>query len=487
MSGFWKWLAIILLILICVLLIWIFFLGGMGWICETFCCQDTVPVAERIEADVHQVQLAPDDNASPTFQLYTWYRTHDGEILSGAFGPTSFTFKPSSNGSFVVGDQGALATVTGFPATGATTASIQVASGMSAIGVDNISLTQWASATAAGATGDYVVKSKYAPNQLPEVALLEESPSGACPGTWSTTPVAFVGAASVGKQAAKPCSIAWFSSHQMLYGNWPAAPGSPILALTPPHAPGAAPDAPLDVPAIVHIAVTGRTAMILSGIALTTTSALVADIVRAATAQAQADIAWANVIFAGNRAGLRIVPRYDTIDVNRLIALGYPDIDAAVGNQVSQCAYPRQHLAGTGTGYYGPDSINIYYLDWIQAYDPLNPDRGDWCPTETPPIIYISYTRHSTTSLAHELGHALGLSHVTYTSINLMDVSTSDGALGVDARSHLTLGQVFLTNVSDNSWLNATKTSMGIPLVPIRSGKHVACPTGCPPPDLDVP
>jgi hypothetical protein len=71
------------------------------------------------------------------------------------------------------------------------------------------------------------------------------------------------------------------------------------------------------------------------------------------------------------------------------------------------------------------------------------------------PVIYVSYTKHSTITLAHEIGHALGLKdeEERLGSLNLMHNLLPDGPLGADARSRLTVGQVFRMNVWDGSWM----------------------------------
>ena len=82
-------------------------------------------------------------------------------------------------------------------------------------------------------------------------------------------------------------------------------------------------------------------------------------------------------------------------------------------------------------------------------------------------------------TLAHEIGHALGLSDEEGRLGNrdVMHNLLPDGPLGADARSHLSLGQVFRMNVWNDSWINTRK-----PAPPQR-----ACDASqsCPPTELD--
>jgi hypothetical protein len=71
------------------------------------------------------------------------------------------------------------------------------------------------------------------------------------------------------------------------------------------------------------------------------------------------------------------------------------------------------------------------------------------------PVILVSYTSQSTLTLAHEIAHALKLEHpgATLDALNLMQDLLDDGPLGADARSRLTVGQAFIMNVENESWM----------------------------------
>ena len=154
---------------------------------------------------------------------------------------------------------------------------------------------------------------------------------------------------------------------------------------------------------------------------------------------------------------------------------------------------------------YASDRINVYFVPSIMIdYDFTN--RGYNCfekkPGNTdgaPNIIYISVLRHSPTTLAHELGHGLGLQGAAghtgeegttyiegFESVNIMWTGLdSDEAA---AKDQFSLGQGFRMNADERSWLNRTKASSSP-----GPGSRKCHPSGpknkipCPPLAFDLP
>jgi hypothetical protein len=256
------------------------------------------------------------------------------------------------------------------------------------------------------------------------------------------------------------------------------APGTPVWT-TPGATVALLAGKPLDLNVSIFIAVTARTASALSGLNLTASPQLIADVAAAAKAQAQADVDWANLIFEVNRVGFRIVAKYTELSPST-------SLPAEVGADPFSCAKPRTLPPPK----YDQNTISAYYVDWIDIpSDPLHPGaRGwhcrYWFTTGTPgPVLFISYTRHSSVTLAHELGHALNLGEAegTLGAVNVMNNLAPDSPLGASARSRLTLGQVFRMNVSGDAWVN---TAAG-PRVGALTRSCVLVGQ-CPPLDLDV-
>jgi hypothetical protein len=94
--------------------------------------------------------------------------------------------------------------------------------------------------------------------------------------------------------------------------------------------------------------------------------------------------------------------------------------------------------------------------------------------------VYISYGHHSPVTLAHELGHALGLKDEEgrLGPVDIMHNLLPDGDLGANARSDLTVGQVFRMNVWNDSYLNTR-----LPQPPQRTCDATY---PCPPAELDA-
>ena len=108
--------------------------------------------------------------------------------------------------------------------------------------------------------------------------------------------------------------------------------------------------------------------------------------------------------------------------------------------------------------------INVYYVPALAPYV-----RGIYCSGSDPNVILISEGDYSETTLAHELGHAFGLTH-TYDALG--DVGgewftpgafTSDNLMWSDyvVRTSFSLGQAFRINMEQISMLNLDQIRKG--------------------------
>jgi hypothetical protein len=211
----------------------------------------------------------------------------------------------------------------------------------------------------------------------------------------------------------------------------------------------------------------------------------------ATAAQDEMDVATA--LYAKNRAGIAF---------KSLSTLAYsPAQEAVIGDRCG--GGNATSLAKAGATLYDPDVINVYYVSQIDGSNYL---FGYNCYQQSivvggsnaigENIIFLSLASRAPTTLAHELGHALGLrgnvGHTYgvpgFTKLNLMmsGISLNDQALQDD----FSLGQGYRMSLDRLSWLNHTRPS-GTP--PIRAGDNrpcqltVAAATGdlCPPLALD--
>ena len=140
------------------------------------------------------------------------------------------------------------------------------------------------------------------------------------------------------------------------------------------------------------------------------------------------------------------------------------------------CVRARDKLQALGvpTQALAQDSLNIVYVDDILDPPPTNVSvpvssrlAGYSCPWDpaTGAVVLLSRQWRTGTTLAHELGHALGLlepqwGHTdppAFGYTNLMWRFESDAGLGV--RSMFTLGQAFRIHLDDHSWLRRSSAT----------------------------
>jgi hypothetical protein len=209
---------------------------------------------------------------------------------------------------------------------------------------------------------------------------------------------------------------------------------------------------------------------------------------------ARLDLVRAGTLFDDSRVGLS----FDSSKFVTSTSLTNAD-KATIGDNCQQAD------ALKGSSLYNPNRINVYVIPSITS-EGLNTWRGYNCwekkppgnPDGTPNIIYISVSWHSPTTLAHELGHALGLrGKVGHTggpdsrmdgfeSTNLMWKGL-DGD-GTKAQDWFSLGQAFRMNADTHSWLNRAAGSSSTGPQPLAcSPTSPKSKTPCPPLAFDLP
>jgi hypothetical protein len=446
--------------------------------------------ASWVRASLDEVQLTPAplaDNAaaSPSRKFLLSARNLDKDE-NVIVGPSSvrWSFDPTAEGA---GNDLGEITVSTFPATGSAEAKVRASSEDMA---DTVLVTRWANRPSAASRGDVVEFPEPRTDGVrpPSVVLVEEASELAC--SWGR-PWAFVGAAAVGQQELNPCSVSVLSaSHGMSFQEnhlgdlWPPekwAESGINLPVTP--------TAPLKLKVTVFLAVSPGSA--LGPTASQQVSNGVANSVVNPLDLAKSDIALAQVLYDANRVGMQLEVKYKTLEPS-------PDLQLVVGADPYDCIRPVKLPANPNAATFAYDSaaVSVYYVDRINfppdpAYPRVrgiqchywysgNPDTTLGKPPGNGPVVYISYTHHSPVTLAHELGHALGLNDEQgrLGPTDIMHNLLPDGDLGANARSHLRVGQVFRTNVWNDSWINTR-----LPKPPQR-----ACNDRypCPPVELDA-
>jgi len=434
------------------------------------------PPAERhydVHSGLEDVQVAPGGvapaaaNASRKSQFAGWYRGDSNNVVAG---PGPLRWSLNLTGGTIDPATGEMAIST-FP-----TAESQVGEAKIGDGSDDdtVKVTLWANATAASSDGDVLEITEPAATTTgsqvtladpPNVALVESRISDC---QW-TRPLAFVGAVSVGEQTDIPCSLAlFFPRHGMVFQdgitdtNWLI--NGARFAITPKEM--------LTVKVTVFLAVTQPQANQLPD----------------PQKLAELDVQRANLIWENSRAGLRIDASYKPLTLT-------DDLPIRVGADPYDCTLPPGLPADPNRPDYSyePSRISVYYVDRINfPLDPVQPRvRGIQChywysgnpavgtPPGKGPVVFISYSHHSPVTLAHEIGHALGLNDEEGRLGNrdVMHNLLPDGPLGADARSHLSLGQVFRMNVWNDSWINTWK--------PVPSQRACDANQSCPRIELD--
>lgn len=439
--------------------------------------EDDIPKPE-VHANLQDVQIVPGaEGASRTFPLSAWYQDSAGNAVPGP----ALGWWSDLNGASVEPATGSVS-ISGFPGAGSSAGTVQV--GSSGYTADTVKLTLWASAAAARAGGDVVGIREQPPATAgpanrpadpPSIALLESRTSDQC--EWGR-PLAFVGALSVGEQDSVPCGLAlFFPRHGMLFQD----PVNDAGWLKKGARFSLKPGKPLPVRITVFLAVTQY-----APAGQETVQEQENERAPSPRELAELDVQRANLIFETSRAGIQIDAEYKPLPLTS-------DLQVRLGADPYDCveAFDLPSDPTKDDYAYNPYRISVYYVDRINyPLDPVHPRvRGIQChhwysgnplvgsPPGRGPVVFISYSHHSPVTLAHELGHALGLNDEEGRLGNrdVMHNLLPDGPLGADARSHLTVGQAFRLNVWDDSWIN-TRTPR-----PLRR----ACDAVQPCPDIE--
>ncbi len=187
---------------------------------------------------------------------------------------------------------------------------------------------------------------------------------------------------------------------------------------------------------------------------------------------AKVSVTIAKSVFGRNRVGMTF---------NRSVREYTGGQEGTVGNGCTHAAA----VIAAGPPLYRPNAVNVYYVKTIEDYH-----RGYTCfESGAANVVYVALTAtpEVTTTLAHELGHALGLqgnvghinpgefgatSSFVAPEENLMyNTTTLDIASG---QWRFSLGQAYRMNVATRSWINQP-VFFGSTAGPLRTGVTKIC------------
>ncbi len=118
---------------------------------------------------------------------------------------------------------------------------------------------------------------------------------------------------------------------------------------------------------------------------------------------------------------------------------------------------------------YDASRINVYFVHHYGNNPTLTPAQNCWLKSH-PEIIFISWSNENLTdpTLAHELGHALGLTNPTSLGGHTYGIPDFDDynlmATNTDV-TDVTIGQLYALNFSSGSWINRPGSPLLKPVV----------------------
>lgn len=118
---------------------------------------------------------------------------------------------------------------------------------------------------------------------------------------------------------------------------------------------------------------------------------------------------------------------------------------------------------------YDASRINVYFIEDYANIQDLTPAQNCWLHSH-PEIIFISWGNPNVTdpTLAHELGHALGLVRPHFYGGHTYGIPEFDDynlmASNTDV-TNVTIGQLYALNFSSESWLNRSGSPFARPIV----------------------
>lgn len=118
---------------------------------------------------------------------------------------------------------------------------------------------------------------------------------------------------------------------------------------------------------------------------------------------------------------------------------------------------------------YDSSRINVYFVHHYGNNPTLTPAQNCWLKSH-PEIIFISWSNQNLTdpTLAHELGHALGLTNPTSFGGHTYGIPDFDDynlmATNTDV-TDVTIGQLYALNFSSGSWINRPGSPLLKPVV----------------------
>ncbi len=156
---------------------------------------------------------------------------------------------------------------------------------------------------------------------------------------------------------------------------------------------------------------------------------------------------------------------------------GMVDSTGTTGQAILQGCLNQEEIAGGHA--FDPAALNLYYVPRIS----LKTSIGMSCWDYNRAIVLVDYLRNKALTLAHELGHAVGLvkpysGHVGQDDAVFPGSAANVMVVGIDPPADLTVGQAFRIQLSDSGLLNLLAPRPG--LLSVRCQDDIGTDTPCP-------